>query len=51
MYIYSTHKTMAAAIAAMEHYFAAGDMSDCEFAGIKRRPTSRGVRYDVMLYH
>jgi hypothetical protein len=46
---YSTHKTWQAARAVLDDYFASGEVSECEFAGIRRRTTSNGFRYDVML--
>jgi hypothetical protein len=48
-FAYSTHKTFGAAHAAVYDYFASGEVSECEFVGIRRRTTSKGFRYDVML--
>lgn len=48
-FVYSTHKTWGAAHIALENYFASGDVTECEFAGIRRRATSKGFRYDIML--
>ena len=46
---YSTHKSWQAAREALDCYFASGEVSECEFAGIRRRTTSSGFRFDVML--
>jgi hypothetical protein len=48
-HVYSTHKSWQAARAAIDDYFASGEVSECEFAGIRRRTTTNGFRYDVML--
>ena len=48
-YAYSTHKTYSAAHIALYDYFASGEVFECEFAGIVRRTTPHGFRYDIML--
>jgi hypothetical protein len=48
-YAYSTHKTWSAAREALDDYLASGEVFECEFAGIRRRTTDRGFRFDVML--
>ena len=49
-YAYSTHKTWSAARAALDDYLASGEVFESEFAGIRRRTTSIGFRFDVMLW-
>ncbi len=49
-YAYSTHKTLSEARAALDDYFASGEVSASEFAGIQRRNTKCGFRYYVMLW-
>lgn len=49
-FAYSTHKSWSAARLALEDYFASGEVSECEFNGIRRRTTANGFRYDVMLH-
>jgi hypothetical protein len=44
-YDYSSHKTRDAAEMALEHYYAAGEVSECERPRIERR----GARYVVTL--
>ena len=48
-YVYSTHKSWSAAHIALCDYFAAGEVSESELAGIRRRTTKKGFRYDIML--
>lgn len=49
-FVYSTHKTFSAAHIALYDYLASGEVLDCEFAGIVRRTTSKGFRFDIMLH-
>jgi hypothetical protein len=49
-FAYSSHKTWSAARSALDDYFASGEVSECEFAGIRRRTTANGFRFDVMLW-
>ena len=47
---YSTHKSFSEAHIALYDYFAAGEVCESEFAGIRRRTTSNGFRYDIMFH-
>jgi hypothetical protein len=46
----SGHKTWAAAREAQDDCFATGEVCESEFAGIRRRTTANGFRYDVMIF-
>jgi hypothetical protein len=48
-YVYSTHKSAMAAIAACDDYCATGEVSEYEIICIRKRKTPRGYRYDVIL--
>ncbi len=48
-YVYSTHKSYSAAHVALYDYFASGEVFESEFAGIRRRSTTKGFRFDIML--
>ena len=49
-FAYSTHKTWSDARAALDDYFASGEVYESEFAGIRRRTTANGFRFDVMIF-
>jgi hypothetical protein len=48
-YVYATFKSWSAAHEALYDYIANGEVSECEFAGFRRRTTANGFRYDLML--
>jgi hypothetical protein len=48
-YVYSVHKNQQAATLALEHMFAAGEVSEGEFPRVERWSVKGGNRYCITL--